>query len=128
MNGKGKAEGGGQNRVVTGRHPAPGGVQAIPSETEVDGKGKSAEREAEEAERSSSDEVGGDSPEPVSNVHWCQLEHVRGDFMEEVHLSVKSSAGTRLTSGITVLVTSTKFLKERSVIQITSTGNPKPMS
>ena len=61
-------------------------------------------------------------------MHWCQLGKVHGEFTEEGGLSVDSSAGTRLTFGITGVVSSTKFLKERSVIQITSTGNPKSLS
>ena len=51
----------------------------------------SVEKEVEEAERSSSDEVGGEAPEPVGNVHWCQLGKVHGEFTEEDGLSADSS-------------------------------------
>jgi len=76
---------------VTGRRPAPGFGQAMPSERRVAGKMWSVEKEVEEAERSSSDEVGGEAPEPVRNVHWCQLGKVHGEFTEEDGLSADSS-------------------------------------
>ena len=103
-------------------------LPAFPAGRKVAGKGKSAE-EAEEAELSGAEEGGQggwDAPAPVRNVDWCQLGNVRGEFREGDALNVVSIPGA--SDEIEVVVTSTKFLQERSVIQITSTGPPQPLN
>ncbi|KAJ1485528.1 hypothetical protein T484DRAFT_1892420, partial [Baffinella frigidus] len=94
-------------------------------------RGKKAEPEPVEPQEDKVEpmveEEGEEAAEPISSEEWIQLENVTGEFKDGQAVSVISPSGETCPSGVEVVVSSTKFLKARCIIQIKSTGSPEDL-
>ena len=77
-----------------------------------------------EEEAGKAEEGGEEVMEPAGNEEWLQLENATGEFKEGDALSVISASGEPAPPAVSVVVSSTKFLKARCIIQIKSSNPP----